>query len=61
MVSASSKRIEVGDYETTFITQENVDFLCKGINLLGTGNESEVILDPCSEDEWVNMASPVGT
>lgn len=61
MICSSFKHLEVDDYATTFTTQEMVDFLCKGFNLLGTSYEVDVISEPCSKDEHVNLVSLVDT
>lgn len=61
MELGSLKLLEVKDYETTFTIQKKMDFFHKGINLLRTGDEKILILDPCCEDERANMASHAGT
>lgn len=55
MASSSLKCLRVRDYEAIYTTKEKVISFRKSINLFGSEDEEDVIIEPCSEYERINL------
>lgn len=59
MVVYSSKYLGIQKFETLYTTNDKVISFRMNINLYVSGDEEDDIIESCSEEEIVNMATPI--